>query len=197
MLGTIVTILTILLILVCLLMSLLILMQRPKQEGLGAAFGGSLTDKAFGAGTTDVLQKATVFLGVSFFVLSLSIATLMAWEQNADRDTGTEALKEQADAAEEETDDADTNTAPPAEDNPSVNISDPAAPNAEVEINPAPDNGTTPPVEITPPPGPGSEGTAPEEDDAAAQTAPESEEDDAAGTPEPEGDGAEESPDSN
>ena len=42
---------------VCLLMTLLILMQRPKQEGLGAAFGGGVTDQVFGASTTNVLPR--------------------------------------------------------------------------------------------------------------------------------------------
>ena len=42
-------------ILVALLMILVILMQRPKSEGLGAAFGGGVTENIFGAQTTNVL----------------------------------------------------------------------------------------------------------------------------------------------
>ena len=53
-------------------------MQRPKQEGLGAAFGANLTDQAFGARTTDVLQKATVWFGISFFVVVLAISVLQS-----------------------------------------------------------------------------------------------------------------------
>ncbi len=63
-------------VIVCLLMALLILMQRPKQEGLGAAFGGGVTDQVFGARTTNVLQKGTVYLGSLFFILSLTLAIL-------------------------------------------------------------------------------------------------------------------------
>lgn len=64
-------------VIVCLLMTLLILMQRPKQEGLGAAFGGGVTDQVFGARTTNVLQRGTVYLGSLFFVLSLALAVLI------------------------------------------------------------------------------------------------------------------------
>ena len=64
-------------VIVCLLMALLILMQRPKQEGLGAAFGGGVTDQVFGARTTNVLQKGTVYLGSLFFILSLGLAILI------------------------------------------------------------------------------------------------------------------------
>lgn len=64
-------------VIVCLLMALLILMQRPKQEGLGAAFGGGVTDQVFGARTTNVLQRGTVYLGSMFFILALSLAILI------------------------------------------------------------------------------------------------------------------------
>lgn len=64
-------------VVVCLLMTLLILMQRPKQEGLGAAFGGGVTDQVFGARTTNVLQRGTVYLGSLFFILALTLAVLI------------------------------------------------------------------------------------------------------------------------
>jgi preprotein translocase subunit SecG len=69
-------ILTGLLVVVCLFMILAILMQRPKSEGLGAAFGGGLTDNLFGAQTTTVLTKFTVWLGGLFFALTLLISVL-------------------------------------------------------------------------------------------------------------------------
>ena len=47
---------------VALLMMLVILMQRPKSEGLGAAFGGGVTENIFGAQTTNVLTKITGWL---------------------------------------------------------------------------------------------------------------------------------------
>jgi preprotein translocase subunit SecG len=72
-----INLLLVIFVIVCLLMTLLILMQRPKQEGLGAAFGGGVTDQVFGARTTNVLQRGTVYLGSLFFVLSLTLAVLI------------------------------------------------------------------------------------------------------------------------
>jgi preprotein translocase subunit SecG len=71
-------------VVVCLLMSMIILMQRPKNEGLGAAFGSGTTDQLFGARTTNVLQKATVYLATLFFVLTLTLAVMIG-KQNAGR----------------------------------------------------------------------------------------------------------------
>lgn len=65
-------------VLVCALMVGVVLMQRPKNEGLGAAFGGGMTENIFGAQTTHVLQRFTVWLGVIFFALTLLLAILYA-----------------------------------------------------------------------------------------------------------------------
>ncbi len=77
MLDISITLVVIAHVVVSLLLILVILMQRPKQEGLGAAFGAGMTDAAFGAKTTDVLQKGTVYLGTLFFIFSLVLAILM------------------------------------------------------------------------------------------------------------------------
>ena len=63
---------------VCLLLVLAILMQLPRSEGLGAAFGGGVTDNIFGAQTTNVLSKFTVWLGIGFFVLTLILSVSYA-----------------------------------------------------------------------------------------------------------------------
>ena len=65
------------LLIVSALLLLVVLMQRPKQEGLGAAFGAQMTDQAFGAQTTDVLKKGTVFFGTLFMLFSFVLAVLM------------------------------------------------------------------------------------------------------------------------
>ena len=57
-------------------------MQRPKQEGLGAAFGGGMTDQAFGARTTDVLQKGTVYLASLLFIVTLALSILVGTKSN-------------------------------------------------------------------------------------------------------------------
>ncbi len=76
-----INLLLVIFVIVCLLMTLVILMQRPKQEGLGAAFGGGVTDQVFGARTTDVLQRGTVYMGSLFFILSITLAVLIG-QQN-------------------------------------------------------------------------------------------------------------------
>jgi len=63
---------------VCLLMVLVVLMQRPRSEGLGAAFGGGVTDNIFGAQATQVLGKFTTWLAGGFFALTLLLSILTA-----------------------------------------------------------------------------------------------------------------------
>lgn len=72
-----ISLLLIVFVIICLLMTLMILMQRPKQEGLGAAFGGGMTDQMFGARTTNVLQRATVWCASLFFLIALTLAVLI------------------------------------------------------------------------------------------------------------------------
>ncbi|HSU86958.1 MAG TPA: preprotein translocase subunit SecG [Chthoniobacterales bacterium] len=64
--------------LVALLMMLVILMQRPKSEGLGAAFGGGVTENIFGAQTTNVLTTITTWLASIFFIIILALSMLYA-----------------------------------------------------------------------------------------------------------------------
>jgi preprotein translocase subunit SecG len=68
----------VLFVLVALLMVLVILMQRPKSEGLGAAFGGAVTENIFGAQTTNVLVKFTTWLAGIFFALTFGLSVLYA-----------------------------------------------------------------------------------------------------------------------
>ena len=70
--------------LVALLMTLVILMQRPKSEGLGAAFGGGVTENIFGAQTTNVLTKFTGWLAGIFFVLTFALGILYAKRSASD-----------------------------------------------------------------------------------------------------------------
>src|SRR5271155_693937 len=78
-------------ILVCFLMILIVLMQRPKSEGLGAAFGGGMTENIFGAGTTNALQTITRYLGAIFFILSLMLSWLYV-KQSAYKSTVQQRL---------------------------------------------------------------------------------------------------------
>lgn len=146
MLNVSITALAVIFVFVCLLMVLLVLMQRPKQEGLGAAFGASTTDQLFGARTTNVLQKGTVYLAVSFFVLTFTLAVLMQKKNHSKFNSLTTA---EAPAAVE---------APPANDLPVKSLSEeipvtatPEQPTPAAETPPVEAPAETPPVIETPP----------------------------------------------
>ena len=152
-------------VIVCLLMALLILMQRPKQEGLGAAFGGGVTDQVFGARTTNVLQRGTVYLGSMFFILSLTLAILIGKQskQKSLLEPEKPVAEEKSEAEEPvavETPEAPKSLAEelPVESAPAVVEETPAPVDAAVEEAPAP-AAEEPPAE-TPEP------TAPEENKA-------------------------------
>ena len=163
-------------VIVCLLMALLILMQRPKQEGLGAAFGGGVTDQVFGARTTNVLQKGTVYLGSMFFILALTLAILIGKQTKQkslldDSKTPTTAVEpDERKSAEEPIFPGDVipvedtpgpapegSPAPPTGDTPTPPAGETPAPPADgtpvppVEGTPAPD-AVTPPSDAVQPP---------------------------------------------
>ena len=83
-------------VLVALLMVLVILMQRPKSEGLGAAFGGAVTENIFGAQTTNVLVKFTSWLAGIFFALTFALSILYAHQSPADSAFRRALMKSQA-----------------------------------------------------------------------------------------------------
>jgi preprotein translocase subunit SecG len=83
-------------VLVALLMVLVILMQRPKSEGLGAAFGGAVTENIFGAQTTNVLVKFTSWLAGIFFALTFALSILYAHRSTADSAFRRELMKSKA-----------------------------------------------------------------------------------------------------
>jgi preprotein translocase subunit SecG len=167
-------------VIVCLLMSMIILMQRPKNEGLGAAFGSGTTDQLFGARTTNVLQKATVYLATLFFVLTLTLAVLVN-KRNSQSPTlisqapETPKVEEKAASIAEEAEKAGENklepeavTKPaeapaPVEGTPAPAPAPEAAdtPKPEGETAPAPAEGETKPAEEQTPP-PADEPKAPE-----------------------------------
>jgi preprotein translocase subunit SecG len=154
-------------VIVCILMSMIILMQRPKNEGLGAAFGSGATDQLFGARTTNVLQKATVWLGSLFFLLTLVLAVLVQ-KKNSDNPTliakvappaaapaepeKPASIAEEAEKAGEKPLEPEAVT-PPAEapaSTPVAPVETPATETAPApETTPAPE---TAPAEQTPPP---------------------------------------------
>jgi preprotein translocase subunit SecG len=85
----------VLFVLVATLMVLVILMQRPKSEGLGAAFGGGVTENIFGAQTTNVLVKFTTWLAGIFFALTFALSVLYAHHSVASSAFRRELMKNQ------------------------------------------------------------------------------------------------------
>ena len=55
--------------------------QKPRSEGLGAAFGGNFTDSIFGAQTSDILTKGTIWLGGIFMAITLVLGVLYSHRQ--------------------------------------------------------------------------------------------------------------------
>ena len=85
----------VLFVVVAALMVLVILMQRPKSEGLGAAFGAGVTENIFGAQTTNVLVKFTTWLTGIFFALTFALSVLYAHQSTASSAFRRELMKNQ------------------------------------------------------------------------------------------------------
>ncbi|HMF46130.1 MAG TPA: preprotein translocase subunit SecG [Candidatus Udaeobacter sp.] len=85
----------VLFVVVASLMVLVILMQRPKSEGLGAAFGAGVTENIFGAQTTNVLVKFTTWLAGIFFALTFALSVLYAHQSIASSAFRRELMKNQ------------------------------------------------------------------------------------------------------
>jgi preprotein translocase subunit SecG len=120
-------------VLVSVLMVLVILMQRPKSEGLGAAFGGGVTENIFGAQTTNVLVKFTTWLAGIFFALTFAISILNAHRSTADSAFRRELLKKQAASQ--------TSPAPGAAKSSPVSSPATTAAQTSPDVSPAPDSG--------------------------------------------------------
>ncbi len=122
--------------LVALLMVLVILMQRPKSEGLGAAFGAGVTENIFGAQTTNVLVKFTGWLAGFFFALTFALSILYAHKNAGNSALRRELLKQQT----------------AAQPSPAATTGQPSGPSPSPVSSPAPDSGAgvLPPGSTTP-----------------------------------------------
>ena len=63
-------------ILVALFLIVLVLMQKSQDQGVGAAFGGGVTDSVFGAGTTTALVRMTIWCACIMLGTTLLLAVL-------------------------------------------------------------------------------------------------------------------------
>lgn len=69
-------------IVVCLLLGLAVMLQKPKEGGLGGAFGGGALEASLGADAGNVLIKATTILGTIFLVNTLCLALVISSKSN-------------------------------------------------------------------------------------------------------------------
>ena len=63
-------------VVVCLLLALVVMLQKPKEGGLGGAIGGGMLEASLGADAGNVLIKTTAVLGAIFLINTLVLARL-------------------------------------------------------------------------------------------------------------------------
>jgi preprotein translocase subunit SecG len=85
-------ILTFVLILISVALVFLVLMQKTKDGGMGAALGGGATESAFGHETGNVLTNATIKAAIAFFVLSFLLYLGQIYAKKHSGSTGGTAL---------------------------------------------------------------------------------------------------------
>ncbi len=63
-------------VVVCVLLGLVVMIQKPKEGGLGGSFGGGALEASLGADAGNVLIRATVILGTIFLLNTLVLARI-------------------------------------------------------------------------------------------------------------------------
>jgi preprotein translocase subunit SecG len=126
---------------VAVLMILVILMQRPKSEGLGAAFGGGVTENIFGAQTTNVLTKITAWLAAIFVLLTFVLSILYAQKGNTQSGLGRDLRKDLPPAPL---------ASPTATPNPAIAAGATPSPGPSVAGSPGPVTSPTPVSSVSP-----------------------------------------------
>jgi protein translocase SecG subunit len=72
------TLLYIVEVIACLLLAFAIMLQKPKEGGLGGVVGGSMGEAVFGADAGNILVKVTTWLAVILLANTLLIARVYA-----------------------------------------------------------------------------------------------------------------------
>jgi preprotein translocase subunit SecG len=129
---------------VAVLMMFVILMQRPKSEGLGAAFGGGVTENIFGAQTTNVLTTITTWLASIFFIVVLVLSILYAHRGASHSAVRQELMKTSA------TGNAATPAPSGVQPLPPKVAAQKAAADAKAHLNPAPKGAASPGAAASP-----------------------------------------------
>jgi preprotein translocase subunit SecG len=129
------------LVICCILLTVVVLIQRPRSEGLGTAFGGGMTESMFGAGTSDVLTKITIWMAGAFFLCTLLLAILLSHRSDAQPSVLESAINPVAAEVEEAVETIESVETETTE--PPVKIETPA-PAAETESAPAENSASAP-----------------------------------------------------
>ena len=74
--SVLIGILTAVHVLVALFLIVLVLMQKSQDQGVGAAFGGGMTETVFGAGTTTALVRMTIWCACIMLGTTLLLAMM-------------------------------------------------------------------------------------------------------------------------
>lgn len=90
--GILLGFLTAILIFVSLFLMLVVLAQKSKDGGMGAALGGGAAEAAFGAETNNVLSKSTIYSAILFFVLAFALYLGRIYERSHARAAAGNAL---------------------------------------------------------------------------------------------------------
>lgn len=85
-------------VIVCLLLALVVMLQKPKEGGLGGAFGGGALEASLGADAGNVLIKATAILGAIFLLNTLVLARLTSTPSSGSVVAGEETAAPQAES---------------------------------------------------------------------------------------------------
>jgi len=158
MLSVFINILLTIHVVVSLLIIFIVLMQRPKSEGLGAAFGGGMTENLFGAQTSNVLASFTRVLGGIFFVLTLILSILYAKQSTQHSAIQAAAIKAAESSAASASPSLTGTALPPSSSikAPAMNLTVPPTTSSTANtLFPTPTQAATP----TPSPAPVSSGT--------------------------------------
>ena len=117
-------------VLACLLLALVVMLQKPKEGGLGGAIAGGMGEAVFGADASNVLIKVTIWLGAIFLANTLLLARLTSKVSNSVTDSISEAPVEQQQPALPQGGDMAPAPAPAAPTVPAKPDAKPAAPAA-------------------------------------------------------------------
>jgi preprotein translocase subunit SecG len=74
--NVLIVLLTAVHVLVAVFVIVLVLMQKSSEQGVGAAFGGGMTETVFGAGTTTALVRLTIWCACLLLATTLILAVL-------------------------------------------------------------------------------------------------------------------------